>query len=666
MRYFFSILFFLQLASGIAQVPEFSCVSVNNSNVILQWTNPVGSTSSDKIQIFFRSDDPTGNYSQVVELNGDITLWQHSGINPDQNDLYYYLTYNNSTLTSDTLNTILPELQSNLNGEVTLLWNAFLGDKMQSGQSHYTVYRRLDNMSWNLVAQTDDLHYEDKVCDHYVEYQVQVEDVLTCTSVSVVVGQPVNDDTAPDANFPKINFLTVNENGNITIDWEPSPDDDVDRYVIAHQIIENGVWKNHPFDSVNVHTHTFTDSIYDGCKIQRRYFVYAVDVCGNRSPINFTNEPLKNILLDEVIYDTCAREAHLNWLPYNNPSNPITQYEIWLGQDGDQLMPIAIVDAFETNYIAENIDWYHDYCFQIRGVFHDGYTGSCTQCMTGYKPVVFQNCYVHSTDATNKDYIEVYISYQSGNDINHIAVLRSDAEFGVYEEIGIFPTETGGKLVFTDADVDQSRQWFYKAELRDMCNDVVWPSFSANNIVLEGSVDEEFYTINWEPYLNSKQNISSYSLYQIINGMAVEQETYFPDIVTDRFIPKDTPEVFDFSFYIEANVDGMIPFDQSNFPKSNIISFSKESKISFPNTLIPGSPYGEFKPVVEAVRTQGYTMSIYNRWGTMVFESDDPNVGWDGTYNGDYVQTGAYVYSVSYIDHNGSTEHLQGTLTVIR
>ena len=47
---------------------------------------------------------------------------------------------------------------------------------------------------------------------------------------------------------------------------------------------------------------------------------------------------------------------------------------------------------------------------------------------------------------------------------------------------------------------------------------------------------------------------------------------------------------------------------------------------------------------------------IYNRWGQLLFESNDVNVGWDGTFNGVPQNMETYVYQVSvetYLDKNG-------------
>jgi gliding motility-associated-like protein len=47
------------------------------------------------------------------------------------------------------------------------------------------------------------------------------------------------------------------------------------------------------------------------------------------------------------------------------------------------------------------------------------------------------------------------------------------------------------------------------------------------------------------------------------------------------------------------------------------------------------------------------SFQIYNRWGELIFETDMDNVGWDGTYKGDYVQDGLYIWKLNYTTPNG-------------
>jgi gliding motility-associated-like protein len=87
--------------------------------------------------------------------------------------------------------------------------------------------------------------------------------------------------------------------------------------------------------------------------------------------------------------------------------------------------------------------------------------------------------------------------------------------------------------------------------------------------------------------------------------------------------------------------------------------------IFFPNSF---SPYGVntvFKPIGEIKFLKTYHFLIYNRWGQKVFETNDINEGWDGRFNGEYVQSGVYVYYI-FIDngYEGSYEKV-GSVTLV-
>lgn len=57
---------------------------------------------------------------------------------------------------------------------------------------------------------------------------------------------------------------------------------------------------------------------------------------------------------------------------------------------------------------------------------------------------------------------------------------------------------------------------------------------------------------------------------------------------------------------------------------------------------------------------QNLEMNIYNRWGEKIFETNDINQGWDGTYQGEMVQEGIYLIKIkitSMPQLNGQTPH---------
>ena len=58
-------------------------------------------------------------------------------------------------------------------------------------------------------------------------------------------------------------------------------------------------------------------------------------------------------------------------------------------------------------------------------------------------------------------------------------------------------------------------------------------------------------------------------------------------------------------------------------------------------------------------------MYIYNRWGQLIFETNDINEGWDGTKNGNPCNIGVYVWAIYYEGGEGEITN-KGTVTLVR
>lgn len=62
-----------------------------------------------------------------------------------------------------------------------------------------------------------------------------------------------------------------------------------------------------------------------------------------------------------------------------------------------------------------------------------------------------------------------------------------------------------------------------------------------------------------------------------------------------------------------------------------------------------------------------FRLSIFNRWGELIFESSSQYQFWDGTYNGTEVPSGNYVYKLMYLDpFNGLHQYYSGTFVLIK
>jgi len=60
-------------------------------------------------------------------------------------------------------------------------------------------------------------------------------------------------------------------------------------------------------------------------------------------------------------------------------------------------------------------------------------------------------------------------------------------------------------------------------------------------------------------------------------------------------------------------------------------------------------------------------MLIFNRWGELIFETHNSEVGWDGYYNGNLMSDGVYVYKIEFIEKENNKSHIEtGQLMLIK
>jgi gliding motility-associated-like protein len=96
----------------------------------------------------------------------------------------------------------------------------------------------------------------------------------------------------------------------------------------------------------------------------------------------------------------------------------------------------------------------------------------------------------------------------------------------------------------------------------------------------------------------------------------------------------------------------------------------------------PGCPYpisiqlpNAFSPDGDGVNDYWYpqawgalsgSISIYNRWGALVFQSNALTPGWDGSYNGTPQPMETYIAIVSATFDNGTIQKKSGNVVLVR
>jgi gliding motility-associated-like protein len=63
---------------------------------------------------------------------------------------------------------------------------------------------------------------------------------------------------------------------------------------------------------------------------------------------------------------------------------------------------------------------------------------------------------------------------------------------------------------------------------------------------------------------------------------------------------------------------------------------------------------------------EAFQLSIYNRWGQVVYSSSNPDQGWNGRLGGKDIDSGVFVWICTYRFFGRTTSTQKGTVTLIR
>ena len=88
--------------------------------------------------------------------------------------------------------------------------------------------------------------------------------------------------------------------------------------------------------------------------------------------------------------------------------------------------------------------------------------------------------------------------------------------------------------------------------------------------------------------------------------------------------------------------------------------------VFFPNAFTPEGNNKTFGPLGNVIEMTNYAINIYNRFGQLVFTTNNPLQKWDGTYKGSRQNPGTYVWQANYLYKKTIRRLAKGTITLLR
>lgn len=211
-------------------------------------------------------------------------------------------------------------------------------------------------------------------------------------------------------------------------------------------------------------------------------------------------------------------------------------------------------------------------------------------------------------------------------------------------------------LQWDDANVNTSQHSYcYRFQYENACK-MKSPNFSTPvcSILLTTNSPD----IVWNPDAPFISTIESYNLQQVdASGNVID--VILKGLSTSHTL--DLASQSDFSYRVEAkSSDG-------NFTSlSNLLNFRSEAIILVPDAFTPnGDAYNE-RFEVKAYFIKTFSMSIFSRWGEVIFHSDNIAEGWDGNVKTGKASGGYYLYKIEATDASGQAVVRNGSFLLIR
>jgi gliding motility-associated-like protein len=103
---------------------------------------------------------------------------------------------------------------------------------------------------------------------------------------------------------------------------------------------------------------------------------------------------------------------------------------------------------------------------------------------------------------------------------------------------------------------------------------------------------------------------------------------------------------------------GCINYDQ--------VTIYVTSELWIPNAFTPNGDGTNDVFFVKTLRISKFELFIFDRWGELLFYTDDKTQGWDGFYKGTLAKTESYVWKIKYEGLDGKPGKRYGTVTLLK
>lgn len=317
--------------------------------------------------------------------------------------------------------------------------------------------------------------------------------------------------------------------------------------------------------------------------------------------------------------------------------------------------PMKASNLSETSYTDNKLDCNGNYLYKIIGTYKD-INGNDTEVISHY---VKSNANFSPNLLPKQALVATIMS--DGRPQLNILDSTGSVQYIIYRSIDNQPfskiDETRNNQ-FIDVGNANLNQYCYYVNYIDVCNNISPSSPIACTILLGNNVNE----LNWNSPTDSPQSSVIYEIVSLNPTQLLSVQTENTFTITNA---QNQREQYQVIATITYDIDGKI-YEATSVSNPWYVDFTNQ--VYFPNAFTPnGDGLNDvFEVMGDPTLINEFKMFIYNKWGKLIFESNDMFLGWSGITDGYLNEIGIYTVKLEYKDVFGLERTKIGQVSLIR
>jgi gliding motility-associated-like protein len=346
-------------------------------------------------------------------------------------------------------------------------------------------------------------------------------------------------------------------------------------------------------------------------------------------------------------------------------------YLLYRGIDNNNFQIVdTIINKSLRSFFDPNTPNYHqiNYVYFMRGVNKCDRLGQTSDTLGTFEQLAFipQKQYLKFVSVADNKQLEISWPQSPEKDFAKYFLYKAERGKSTFNLLQTFEWVTDTNYVDKAVNVKDTSYCYYLVML-DTCDNLGPLGRISCSMVLKGSAQPFKNNLSFNAYESWSGGVEAHSIFRAdpatdyISQVRLVDEYKYTD---DRL---NTNEGL-FYYYVEAKeaitaTSGPF-FDAKS--RSNTIELYQAPVVYIPNAFTANGDGLNDSYKWVPVFVKNLDIQIYNRWGELVFKSDDKLSQWDGTYKGEPAQADVYFYRMNYTGYEGTDKAKSGNFTLLR